>query len=138
MRNAGSSTSQSSSSKENYSTLRAIDPQRETAVSGPRFQQCFFENRQIKQSKTLFARSSLNRQGQRRWPFRRFFFLLFLLFLLLRHAAAVLARCRLSIIPTRQIKAINTNDRRKLIPGSSVRCSQSQTCSPSECQSPRA
>ncbi len=40
----------------------------------------------IKQSKTLFARSSLNRhQGQRRWPFRRLFFLLFLL---LRHAAA--------------------------------------------------
>ncbi len=42
----GSSTSQSSSSKENYlDTLRAIDPQLvKTAVSGPRFQQCFFEN----------------------------------------------------------------------------------------------
>ena len=73
--------------KENYlDTLRAIDPQLvKTAVSGPRFQQCFFENCQDK-AKTLFARSSLNRhQGQRRWPFRRLFFLLFLL---LRHAAA--------------------------------------------------
>ena len=42
----GSSTGQSSSSKENYlDTLRAIDPQLvKTAVSGPRFQQCFFEN----------------------------------------------------------------------------------------------
>ena len=41
---------QSSSSKENYlDTLRAIDPQLvKTAVSGPRFQQCFFENCQDK------------------------------------------------------------------------------------------
>ena len=40
----------------------------------------------VVKEKTLFARSSLNRhQGQRRWPFRRLFFLLFLL---LRHAAA--------------------------------------------------
>lgn len=36
--------------KENYlDTLRAIDPQLvKTAVSGPRFQQCFFENRRDK------------------------------------------------------------------------------------------
>ncbi|MGU7808303.1 hypothetical protein ACV2Y2_29095, partial [Escherichia coli] len=36
--------------KENYlDTLRAIDPQLvKTAVSGPRFQQCFFENCQDK------------------------------------------------------------------------------------------
>ncbi|MDQ6191404.1 RpiB/LacA/LacB family sugar-phosphate isomerase [Klebsiella pneumoniae] len=41
---------QSSSSKENYlDTLRAIDPQLvKTAVSGPRFQECFFENCQDK------------------------------------------------------------------------------------------
>ncbi len=51
MRNAGIlNRGQSSSSKENYlDTLRAIDPQLvKTAVSGPRFQQCFFENCQDK------------------------------------------------------------------------------------------
>ena len=37
--------------KENYlDTLRAIDPELvKTAVSGPRFQQCFFENCQDKE-----------------------------------------------------------------------------------------
>ncbi len=64
----------------------------------------------IKQSKTLFARSSLNRhQGQRRWPFRRLFFFYFFYFFFYFFyffyfffsdtlLPAVLARCRLSII----------------------------------------
>ncbi len=47
MRNAGIlNTVKAAVVKDNYlDTLRAIDPELvKTAVSGPRFQQCFFEN----------------------------------------------------------------------------------------------
>ena len=55
--------------------LRAIDPQLvKTAVSAHASSSASSKTARIKQSKTLFARSSLNRhQGQRRWHFRRYF-----------------------------------------------------------------
>lgn len=57
MRNAGILNGESGGGKENYlDTLRAIDPELvKTAVSGQRFQQCFFENCQTKRSKPSYA-----------------------------------------------------------------------------------
>ena len=74
--------------KENYlDTLRAIDPQLvKTAVSGPRFQQCFFENCQDKAIED-FVRQIVAKQALVIRPAPAFRRLFFYYFLLLRHAA---------------------------------------------------
>lgn len=101
--------------KENYlDTLRAIDPELvETAVSGQRFQQCFFENCQTKKSKpscAVLLADFLCRAVRCPPGTEPYFFDDTAL-------PAFLVRRSVSTIPTVQISAIATNASRKLIPG---------------------
>ncbi len=118
--------------KENYlDTLRAIDPELvKTAVSGPRFQQCFFENCRDKRNRSFrtpdYRLIGLFQTGLHHYA-GLFVMVVFLLDTVL---PASRVRCSVSIIPTKQISAIKTNAKRKLIPGRVVRFNHSLNCSP--------
>ena len=137
--------------KENYlDTLRAIDPALvKTAVSGQRFQECFFENCQNKEIEAFVREvlASARRSTDKKKPTRCVGFLLvrstahrtlqpdpsrmgycFTFFDTELPASRV--KCSVSIIPTRQISAIKMNAKRKLMPGTSLRLSIALTFSP--------